>query len=136
MTMRTGPLFALLATGTIALAACGSDNYSSSYNSAAAVPTTSAAAAPTTAASSATTGSGYGNAYAIPTTAAATGTPKAGSGISGTLTTVARPDGTMQLKLGAWPLYRFSGDAAAGDTNGQGTASVWYVVGPDGQPIK
>jgi len=68
--------------------------------------------------------------------AAATGTPTTGSGISSTLTTVARPDGTMQLKLGAWPLYRFSGDAAAGDTNGQGTASVWYVVGPDGQPIK
>jgi len=35
-----------------------------------------------------------------------------------------------------WPLYRYAGDAAAGDTNGQGTGSVWYVVGADGQPIK
>lgn len=205
--MRTRPLFALLAAGTIALAACGSDNSSSSSNPPAAAATTAAAAAPTTAAaaaatptttaaSSATTDSddsSYGNAYAVPTTAAAsggaaaagtasvtladsklgkivvdskgmtlyaflkdtggtsacsgacanawppaaaTGSPTAGTGISGTLTTVARPDGTMQLKLGDWPLYRYAGDAAAGDTNGQGTGSVWYVVGADGQPIK
>jgi predicted lipoprotein with Yx(FWY)xxD motif len=202
--MRIRPLFALLAAGTIALAACGSDNSSSSSNApaaaattaAAATPTTAAAAPATTAASSATTDSddsSYGNAYAIPTTAAAsggaaaagaasitladsklgkivvdskgmtlyaflkdtggtsacagacanawppaaaTGTPTAGTGISGALTTVARPDGTMQLKLGDWPLYHFAGDAAAGDTNGQGSNSVWYVVGADGQPIK
>ena len=202
--MRTRPLFALLAAGTIALAACGSDNSSSSSNPPAAAPTTAAAAtattaaaAPTTAAaSSATTDSddsSYGNAYAVPTTAAAsggaaatgaasitladsklgkivvdgngmtlyaflkdtggtsvcsggcanawppaaaTGTPTAGTGITGALTTVARPDGSMQLKLGDWPLYRFAGDAAAGDTNGQGSGSTWYVVGADGQPIK
>jgi predicted lipoprotein with Yx(FWY)xxD motif len=202
--MRTRPLFALLAAGTIALAACGSDNSSSSSNAPAAAPTTAAAAtattaaaAPTTtAASSATTDSddsSYGNAYAVPTTAAAsagaaaagaasitladsklgkivvdangmtlyaflkdtggtsvcsggcanawppaaaTGTPTAGTGITGALSTVARPDGSMQLKLGDWPLYRFAGDAAAGDTNGQGSGSTWYVVGADGQPIK
>ena len=200
--MRTRSLFALLAAGTIALAACGSDNSSSSSNPPAAAATTAAAATPTnaaaatpttTAASSASTDSSYGNAYATPTTAAASGgaaatgtasvtladsklgkivvdskgmtlyaffkdtggtsacsgacanawppaaaagTPTAGTGISGTLTTVARPDGTMQLKLGNWPLYRYAGDAAAGDTNGQGTGSVWYVVGADGQPIK
>jgi predicted lipoprotein with Yx(FWY)xxD motif len=202
--MRTRPLFALLAAGTIVLAACGSDNSSSSSNPPAAAattaapapPTTAAAAPATTAASSATTDSddsSYGNAYAIPTTAAvsggaaatgaaavtladsklgkiivdangmtlyaflkdtggasacsgacanawppaaATGTPTAGTGITGSLTAVARPDGTMQLKLGDWPLYRFAGDAAAGDTNGQGSNSVWYVVGADGQPIK
>jgi predicted lipoprotein with Yx(FWY)xxD motif len=200
--MRTRSLFALLAAGTIALAACGSDNSSSSSNAPAAAATTAApaattaAAAPTTAASTATTDSddsSYGNAYAVPTTAAAsggaaatgassitladsklgkivvdangmtlyaflkdtggtsacsgacanawppaaaTGTPTAGTGISGALTAVARPDGTMQLKLGDWLLYRFAGDAAAGDTNGQGSNSVWYVVGADGQPIK
>ena len=34
------------------------------------------------------------------------------------------------LKAGAWPLYRFAGDAAPGDTNGQGSGGVWFVVGP------
>ena len=37
--------------------------------------------------------------------------------------------GTM-LKIGDWPLYRFAGDAAPGDVNGQGVGEVWYVVGP------
>jgi hypothetical protein len=33
-------------------------------------------------------------------------------------------------------LYRFSGDAAAGDTNGQGQGGVWFVVAPDGTLIE
>ena len=41
--------------------------------------------------------------------------------------------GTM-LKMGDWPLYRFAGDAAPGDVNGQGVGEVWYVVGPLGIP--
>jgi predicted lipoprotein with Yx(FWY)xxD motif len=45
---------------------------------------------------------------------------------------VSRPDGSHQLKAGKWPLYRFAGDAAPGDVNGQGTAGVWYVVIPNG----
>ena len=45
---------------------------------------------------------------------------------------VARPDGTHQLKAGKWPLYRFAGDSAAGDVNGQGSANSWFVVKPDG----
>ena len=44
---------------------------------------------------------------------------------------VARPDGTHQLKAGKWPLYRFAGDAGAGDVNGQGTAG-FFVVMPNG----
>ncbi len=43
-----------------------------------------------------------------------------------------RPDGSYQLKAGSWPLYRFSGDSAAGDTNGQGSGGVWFVVTPGG----
>ena len=46
------------------------------------------------------------------------------------------PDGTFQLKAGDWPLYTFSGDAAAGDTNGQGQGDVWFVVAPDGALIE
>ncbi len=44
---------------------------------------------------------------------------------------VARPDGSQQLKAGKWPLYRFSGDAAPGDTNGQGSGG-FFVVTPTG----
>jgi predicted lipoprotein with Yx(FWY)xxD motif len=45
-------------------------------------------------------------------------------------------DEIYQLKAGDWPLYRFSGDAAAGDTNGQGQGGVWFVVAPDGTLIE
>lgn len=49
---------------------------------------------------------------------------------------VERPDGTMQLKAGKWPLYRFAGDSAPGDVNGQGSGDVWFAVAPDGKLIK
>lgn len=48
---------------------------------------------------------------------------------------VERPDGGFQLKAGAWPLYFFAGDAAAGDVNGQGSGDVWFVAAPDGSLI-
>lgn len=47
-----------------------------------------------------------------------------------------RTDGTKQLKMGKWPLYRFSGDAAAGDTNGQASGGSWFVIGADAKLIK
>lgn len=46
------------------------------------------------------------------------------------------PDGSFQLAAGNQPLYTFSGDAAPGDTNGQGVGGVWFVVGADGQMIQ
>ena len=49
---------------------------------------------------------------------------------------VDRPDGTKQVKYGDYPLYHFAKDTAAGQTNGQGLVSKWYVVGADGEPIK
>lgn len=48
--------------------------------------------------------------------------------------TVEHPDGAV-LKFGDWPLYRFAGDAAPGEINGQGVGDVWYVVGPIGAPV-
>jgi predicted lipoprotein with Yx(FWY)xxD motif len=45
---------------------------------------------------------------------------------------IARPDGTHQIVAGEWPLYTFANDKAAGDTNGQGIGSSWFVVKPDG----
>jgi predicted lipoprotein with Yx(FWY)xxD motif len=49
---------------------------------------------------------------------------------------VEHPEGGQQLKAGDWPLYTFAGDAAPGDTNGQGQGGVWYVVAPDGSLIR
>jgi len=54
----------------------------------------------------------------------------AGAGVSGTLATFARPEGTTQVTYNGQPLYYFSGDTAAGDTNGQGLAGVWSVAAP------
>lgn len=60
----------------------------------------------------------------------------AGAGLDATkLTTVDRTDGTKQVKYGGWPLYHFSNDAAAGETNGQGLFSMWYVVDAAGELI-
>jgi predicted lipoprotein with Yx(FWY)xxD motif len=65
------------------------------------------------------------------------GDPVAGDGIdAGVITTVETPDGKTQLKAGKWPLYTFSGDSAPGDTNGQGSGGVWFVVAKDGKLIK
>ena len=47
--------------------------------------------------------------------------------------TVTRPDGTKQLTIAGWPLYRFSGDHAAGDTKGQGVNGTWFAIAPDGK---
>ena len=49
---------------------------------------------------------------------------------------VQRADGSFQLKAGAWPLYRFAGDADPGDTNGQGSGGVWFAAAPDGSLVK
>jgi len=61
----------------------------------------------------------------------------AGAGLDASkLTTVDRTDGTKQVKYGDWPLYYFSGDSAAGDTNGQGIATMWYVLDATGAMVK
>ena len=63
-------------------------------------------------------------------TASAQDTLKAGAGVSGKLTTFARPDGTMQVAYNGTPLYYFSGDTKAGETNGQGVGGKWFVTAP------
>ena len=66
----------------------------------------------------------------------ADGAVTAGDGLDASkLTTVDRTDGTKQVKYGDWPLYHFANDAAAGDTNGQGLADMWYVVDATGALI-
>ncbi|MGK5631032.1 SCO0930 family lipoprotein [Streptomyces sp. URMC 123] len=46
-----------------------------------------------------------------------------------------RPDGLKQQTIDCWPLYRFSGDTKAGDTNGQGVGGSWYAVSPQGKLV-
>ena len=62
--------------------------------------------------------------------------PVAGDGADGTLLgTVERDDGEVQVTYDDWPLYRWIGDDAPGDTTGQGVNDVWWVLAPDGSPI-
>jgi predicted lipoprotein with Yx(FWY)xxD motif len=67
-----------------------------------------------------------------------TGTFTVGAGLDQSkFTTVARTDNAGdQLKFAEYPLYYFSGDSAAGQTNGQGVGGKWFVVGADGEQIK
>ncbi|WP_405866170.1 SCO0930 family lipoprotein [Streptomyces sp. NBC_01515] len=46
-----------------------------------------------------------------------------------------RPDGVKQMTVNCWPIYTFSGDTAAGQTNGQGVGGTWYAVSPEGKPV-
>lgn len=67
------------------------------------------------------------------------GDPVAGEGVDETLLgTITRDDGTLQITYNGWPLYLYAGDAAPGDTNGQGLdefGGIWYLVSPEGEAI-
>ena len=52
---------------------------------------------------------------------------------AGAVNTVKRADGKLQLTIAGWPVYRYSGDKAAGDTTGQGVGKVWFAVTPAGK---
>ncbi len=60
----------------------------------------------------------------------ASGAPTAGAGVTGTLGTMTGPDGSTWVTYNGKPLYHFKGDAAPGDTKGEGLLNVWYVAGP------
>jgi predicted lipoprotein with Yx(FWY)xxD motif len=56
---------------------------------------------------------------------------KAGPGVHGHLAILRRSNGTLQVTLGGLPLYRYSGDHAKGDSNGQSIHSfggTWHVI--------
>jgi predicted lipoprotein with Yx(FWY)xxD motif len=55
----------------------------------------------------------------------------AGDGVSGTFGTTTRADGTTQITHGDQPLYYYSGDKAAGDSNGEGIGGVWFIAPVD-----
>ena len=66
-----------------------------------------------------------------------TGRPKTGKGINARLITIVKgAGGKPQVSYNHHPLYYFSGDRKPGDVNGQALANIWYVLSPQGTPIK
>jgi predicted lipoprotein with Yx(FWY)xxD motif len=155
--MRRAPILASTLLATVLLAACGSSS-SSKTSTAATSPaaSTSASAATQTGlvrtasnpvhgtilvnsqgmtlyALSGETGSHFictsTQCVAIwhPLKASGLGTP---SGSVASLSTVKRPDGTVEVTYKGMPLYTFTQDTKAGETNGQGIKDVgtWSVV--------
>jgi predicted lipoprotein with Yx(FWY)xxD motif len=59
----------------------------------------------------------------------------AGAGVTGTIATIKRPDGSDQVAINGQPLYYFSGDDGAAQTNGQGISGVWFLAAPGGGPV-
>ncbi|GAA3842952.1 hypothetical protein GCM10022403_088640 [Streptomyces coacervatus] len=56
-------------------------------------------------------------------------------GIEKSLLGTVHRDGRTQLTLAGWPLYRYVGDTAAGQLNGQGKDRQWYAVTPSGAKV-
>jgi predicted lipoprotein with Yx(FWY)xxD motif len=67
---------------------------------------------------------------------AANGKATAGSGVSSGM--IGTATGSSQVTYNGHPLYWFSGDTKAGDTNGQGLTDfggAWYAVSPAGKAV-
>ncbi|MGH2455215.1 MAG: COG4315 family predicted lipoprotein [Candidatus Limnocylindria bacterium] len=58
--------------------------------------------------------------------------PAAAEGVSAQLGTTERTDGAVQVTVNGMPAYRYAGDAAPGEVNGQGVGGAWFGMGPDG----
>jgi predicted lipoprotein with Yx(FWY)xxD motif len=59
--------------------------------------------------------------------------PPSGAPMSNGWSSFVRSDGLTQLSYNGWPLYVYSGDSAAGQTNGNGINSfggVWSIARP------
>ncbi|MEA5453939.1 hypothetical protein SPF06_04310 [Sinomonas sp. JGH33] len=57
-------------------------------------------------------------------------------GVTGTIGSITTASGKQQVTINGMPIYYYSKDTAPGQTNGQGVAGVWYVVGADGSMIQ
>lgn len=47
---------------------------------------------------------------------------------AGTLGYIVRAGGNKQLTINGWPVYRYAGDKAPGEYNGQGLGGKWFVI--------
>ncbi|MGZ6672408.1 MAG: COG4315 family predicted lipoprotein [Solirubrobacteraceae bacterium] len=141
--MRFTTLLALLAVSAV-LAACGGSDSGKSSS-----PASSAGSTVLTSAKKAKVGSVIVDAQGRTLyrfTAEAQGDPvctgacvgtwppavvTAASGLPNHVATVKRPDdGKLQLTYDGHPLYRYAGDRAKADANGEGVGGQWYVVKP------
>lgn len=60
-----------------------------------------------------------------------------GEGVDESLVgTVERDDGATQVTYNDWPLYLWVDDEAPGDVTGQGVNDVWWVITPEGEPVR
>lgn len=62
--------------------------------------------------------------------------PPAGENVAGELTIFEREDGVYQVAANGWPLYFFAADEEPGDTSGQGEGDSWWILDPNGEPIR
>jgi predicted lipoprotein with Yx(FWY)xxD motif len=62
-----------------------------------------------------------------PLTTSGSGAPTSAASLPGKLTVVADTNGN-QVEYDGHPLYTYTGDTAAGQTNGEGVGGVWHVV--------
>jgi predicted lipoprotein with Yx(FWY)xxD motif len=151
---RKAPLCALTAAGLTLLAACGTSGSSNGPGSA--PPATGAAVSAQSTALGAILVDGRGRTVYVfandqanvsscdaacaanwPPVPAPTPLPTSLPGVSGAIGTATRSDGSRQLSVAGHPVYTFTGDSAAGQTNGQGinlNGGVWTVVSPAGAP--
>jgi predicted lipoprotein with Yx(FWY)xxD motif len=52
----------------------------------------------------------------------------AGVKLSGPIGYIVRPNGQHQVTVDGYPIYRYAGDKAPGQTNGNGIGGKWYIV--------
>lgn len=65
------------------------------------------------------------------------GPAEAGEGVDQSLLgTTKAPDGTTMATYNDWPLYYWVKDKRPGDVTGQAVNDVWWVMSPDGRPIR
>lgn len=60
----------------------------------------------------------------------ASGSITAPSSVTGTFAVMTRDDGSQQVTYNGYPLYTYTGDINAGDTNGSGLAGIWTIATP------
>ena len=66
-------------------------------------------------------------------------TPVLGPGAEAGLLGTTRRDHAVQVTYNGWPLYRWIGDTASGQSTGEGirdSGGLWYVINEAGQPVR